>query len=233
MSYLCYYQFGDTVIKFTWNNVLFNITNIGGGAMNHDIQRHAHSNGSYELHFIIGGKGELITDNEKYTLASGDFFITGPGVYHAQITDKGDPVRDVFIMLQTVNADRANAISSSFLETHFYYSKAFDPVTAEQMVEEYKSKKVDYKSAVGGLAMKLLTDISRLLLPSTFSEAISPENLNDRRFVIIEHEFLYNRNPSLTELSNKLGICERQTQRLLKKYYGKSFREKKKESKIQ
>ena len=89
---------------------------------------------------------------------------------------------------------------------------------------------MDYKSAIGGLAMKLLTDITRLFLPDTFSEAISPENLNDRRFIIIEQEFLFNPKPTLTELSGKLGICERQTQRLLKKYYGKSFREKKRES---
>lgn len=218
------------MINFTWNNVLFDITDIGGGVLRFDIQRHAHSKNSYELHFIIGGKGELVTDTEKYELKSGDFFITGPNVYHGQNTDKNDPVQDIFIMLQAVNADKANAISSAFLATHFYHSKAFDSATAQQIADEFKAKKVDYKSAIGGLAMKLLTDITRLFLPGTFSEAISPENLNDRRFIIIEQEFLFNPNPTLTELSNKLGICERQTQRLLKKYYGKSFREKKKES---
>ena len=218
------------MINFTWNNVLFDITDIGGGALSFDIQRHAHSKNSYELHFIIGGKGELITDTEKYELTAGDFFITGPNIYHGQNTDKDDPIQDIFIMLQAVNIDNANAIASAFLATHFYHSKNFDPAAAKQLADEFRNKKVDYKSAVGGLAMKLLTDITRLFLPGTFSEAISPENLNNRRFVIIEQEFLFNPDPTLTELSNKLGICERQTQRLLKKYYGKSFREKKRES---
>ena len=218
------------MINFTWNNVLFDITDIGGGVLNFDIQRHAHSKNSYELHFIIGGKGELVTDTEKYRLKAGDFFITGPNVYHGQHTDKADPLQDIFLMLQVVNADKANAISSAFLETHFYHSKAFNFAIAKQIADEFKHKKVDYKSAIGGLAMKLLTDITRLFLPSAFSEAISPENLNDRRFIIIEQEFLFNPKPTLTELSGKLGICERQTQRLLKKYYGKSFREKKRES---
>lgn len=218
------------MINFTWNNVLFDITDIGGGVLDFDIQRHAHSKNSYELHFIIGGKGELVTDTDRYTLTAGDFFITGPNVYHGQNTDKADPLQDVFLMLQVVNADKANAISSAFLATHFYHSKAFDFTIAKQIADEFKAKKVDYKSAIGGLAMKLLTDITRLFLPSAFSEAISPENLNDRRFIIIEQEFLFNPKPSLTELSGKLGICERQTQRLLKKYYGKSFREKKRES---
>ena len=218
------------MINFTWNGVLFDITDIGGGALNFDIQRHAHSKNSYELHFIVGGKGELVTDTEKYGLTAGDFFITGPNIYHGQNTNKDDPLQDIFIMLQSVNADKANAISSAFLETHFYYLKGFDSLIAKQIADEFRNKKIDYKSAVGGLAMKLLTDIARLFLPNTFSESISPENLNDRRFVIIEQEFLFNRNPSLTELSDKLGICERQTQRLLRKYYGKSFREKKRES---
>lgn len=218
------------MINFTWNNVLLDITDIGGGVLDWDIQRHAHSKDSYELHFIIGGKGELITDTEKYELTAGDFFITGPNIYHGQNPDPDDPIHDVFIMLQAVNADKTNAISAAFLATHFYYSKDFDLTIAKQIADEFKNKKIDYQSAIGGLVIKLLTDITRLFLPNTFSESISPENLNDRRFVIIEQEFLFNPNPTLTELSNKLGICERQTQRLLKKYYGKGFREKKKES---
>ena len=206
------------MIHFKWNNVLFNITDIGGGLLNWDIQRHAHSKNSYELHFILGGKGELVTDTDRYELTAGDFFITGPNVYHGQITDSGDPVQDTFIMLQAVNTDKANAISSAFLATHFYYSKNFDSAAAVQIADEFNAKKIDYKSAICGLAMKLLTDITRLFIPATLSENASAENLNDRRFVIIEQEFLFNPNPSLTELSNKLGICERQTQRLLKKY---------------
>ena len=218
------------MIDFTWNGVLFDITDIGGGLLDWDINRHAHSKSSYELHFIISGKGTLITDTKEYSLSKGDFFITGPNVYHGQNTDKNDPIQDIFIMLQAVNADKANALASAFLETHFYYSKHFDRSAAKQIFDEFKSKKIDYKSAVSGLSMKLLTDITRLLLPCGFTENATPENLNDRRFIIIEQEFLFNPKLTLTELSGKLGICERQTQRLLKKHYGKGFREKKKES---
>lgn len=62
---------------------------------------------------------------------------------------------------------------------------------------------------------------------------MSAEELNDRRFVLIEQAFLYTPDLTLSELAEKIGVCERQTQRLLKKYYGKTFREKKKESKIE
>ena len=78
--------------------------------------------------------------------------------------------------------------------------------------------------------INLLTRIARLYLPQEDPTIMRAQNLNDMRFVIIENMFLYNKNFTLKTLSDQLGICERQTQRLLKKYYGKTFREKRKES---
>lgn len=218
------------MIRFIWNNVVFDITDIGGGALGDDIPRHAHSKNSYELHFILGGSGELITDTRLYQLEAGDFFITGPGVYHEQRADKENPVQDVFLMLQVVDTRKANVISSTFLENHFCFFKGFDTDIAQGILFEFREKRIDYKSAVSGLTMKLLTDISRCLLPDTLSENKNSDSLNDRRFVIIEQAFLYTPDLTLAELADRIGLCERQTQRLLKKYYGKSFREKKRES---
>lgn len=219
------------MIRFEWNNVMFDITDIGGGLLNEHIPRHAHSKNSYELHFIVDGKGQLITDSNKFELSAGNFFITGPNIYHEQIAYKNNPVNDVFIMLQAINTDKPNAVSSTFLETHFCFFKKFNSSTAQKILTEFKEKKADYNSAVCGLSMKLLTDITRILLPSSFDENMFSKSLYDRRFVIIEQSFLYTPDLTLTELSNRIGLCERQTQRLLQKHYGKTFREKKKECK--
>lgn len=220
------------MIELIWNNVKFDITDIGGGVLGEDIPRHAHSKNSYELHFITDGYGTLITDTKSYNLKAGDFFITGPGIYHEQRADADNPVQDVFIMLQAFNTDKANVVSSTFLSTHFFFADGFDMNTAKEILKEFREKKTDYKSVAAGLSMKLLTDIARLLLPSAFSENVLSESLNDRRFVIIEQSFLYSPDITLAELSKRIGVCERQTQRLLKKYYGKTFRQKKKEGTI-
>lgn len=220
------------MIELNWNNIKFDITDIGGGVLGEDIPRHAHSKNSYELHFITDGYGTLITDTKSYNLKAGDFFITGPGIYHEQRADTDNPVQDVFIMLQAFNTDKANVVSSTFLSTHFFFACGFDMNTAKEILKEFREKRTDYKSAVAGLSMKLLTDITRLLLPPSFSENMSAESLNDRRFVIIEQSFLYSPDITLAELSKRIGVCERQTQRLLKKYYGKTFRQKKKEGTI-
>lgn len=217
------------MINFKWNGIDFSITDIGGGKLGEDIPRHAHAKGSYELHFITGGYGKLITDDKEYKLKSGDFFITGENIYHQQIADKQKPVEDVFMMLQVNNSQKATAIGSAFLSSRFCFITDFDASVPIQTLNEYRQKQPDFSSAVAGLTMKTLTDITRKILPDEFICNLSDSNLNDRRFVLIEQAFLYSEDLTLTKLANTIGLCERQTQRLLKKYYGKSFRDKKKE----
>lgn len=217
------------MINFKWNGIDFSITDIGGGKLGEDIPRHAHAKGSYELHFITAGKGTLITDDKKYELKSGDFFITGENIYHQQTADKKKPVEDVFLMLQVNNSKKATAIGSAFLSSRFCFITDFDTSVPSQILNEYRDKQPDFTSAVAGLTMKVMTDITRKILPDEFICNLSDSNLNDRRFVLIEQAFLYSNDLTLTKLANTIGLCERQTQRLLKKYYGKSFRDKKKE----
>lgn len=217
------------MIKFCWNNVDFIITDLGGGVLGEDIARHAHALNCFELHFITGGSGKLVVDGGEFTLKRGDFFITGSNLYHTQITDSERPTEDVFVLIQALNPKGANAISEVFLNTAFTFKENFETKTAEELLREYREKRLDYQSAVAGLMMKIMSTVARTLAPKSFSFTPVAENLNDRRFAIIEQAFLYNDKLTLSELASKIGLCERQTQRLLKKYYGKSFREKKRE----
>ena len=217
------------MINLKWNGIDFSITDIGGGKLGENIPRHTHAKGSYELHFITAGKGTLITDDKKYELKSGDFFITGENIYHQQTADKKNPVEDVFLMLQVNNSKKATAIGSAFLSSRFCFITDFDTSVPAQILNEYRQRQPDFTSAVAGLTMKVMTDITRKILPDEFICNLSDRNLNDRRFVLIEQAFLYSNDLTLTKLANTIGLCERQTQRLLKKYYGKSFRDKKKE----
>lgn len=219
----------ESMIDFSWQGIDFEIAALGGGVLKSDIGGHIHSKNSYELHFITGGKGTLITESAEYQLKAGDFFVTGPGVYHAQGTDPLDFITDYYIYFQITRMKETSAFAAVFLNTGFWISENFDSSTAKEIVEEFRSKRAGYKSAVAGLMMKLLTDITRCYCPSDFSEAEEAENLNDKRFILIENAFLYNPDLTLQKLSETIGVCPRQTQRLLKKYYGKSFREKKRE----
>ena len=207
------------MISFVWHGLRFSVSEIGGGVLHGEIVPHTHSKNSYELHYITAGRGELKTDTAVYTLRTGDFFVTGPQLLHAQRSDPRAPMEDVFIYLQKEAVLKKDAIGDTFCETNFWFCRDFPPVIPCMILTEYREKALDFETAVSGLLSKLLTDIR--------TETLS-ENLNDRRFWLIENAFLDEKNLTLRALSEKIGLCERQTERLLQKYYGKSFREMKK-----
>lgn len=86
-----------------------------------------------------------------------------------------------------------------------------------------ENKNPDYESVISGLMIIILTQITRLLLPKDFQEFANKENLNDKRFAIIEQAFLYENEITLTKLSQMIGLCDRQTQRLLKNTMAKAL----------
>lgn len=218
------------MISFVWHGMRFSASAIGGGVLHGEIAPHAHSKNSYELHYITAGCGELETDTVVYKLRAGDFFVTGPQILHAQRSDPYAPMEDIFIYLQKEDVLKRDAVGDTFCETNFWLCRAFPPEIPCMILAEYRGKALDYETAAGGLLAKLLTDIVRQYLPTSYIHTDTPsENLNDRRFWLIENAFLDEKNLTLRALSEKIGLCERQTERLLQKYYGKSFREMKRE----
>lgn len=213
-------------MQFQWNGITWQVANFGGGTLHGCIDGHRHSKDSYELHFITGGHGTLETDTARYCLQKNDFFVTGPNLYHAQFTDPKQPLEDIFIYLQKVSVVHPGALDEIFLATHFFFTRNFSAPAAAVIRRELAGKAPGFETAAAGLLMKLLTDIVRLYLPGDFLMPPSREVPDDKRLIIIENAFLYEPKLTLRSLSEKLGLCERQTQRLLKQYYGKTFREK-------
>lgn len=220
------------MISFKWNNYEFSVLQLGLGVFKEDMAGHSHSKNSYELHFIIDGEGVLTTDSKSYALSKGDFFVTGPNIYHQQSTNKENPLKEIFIYLQTDEQKTNDILVSTFLSTHFYFAKEYGLQTLfENILSENDEKKFGYESAVAGIMQLLLTQITRIYAPHFNDIPSINQNLNDRRFLIIEKAFIENsEHVTLSGLAAEIGLCERQTQRLLQKYYGKSFKEKKAEA---
>lgn len=220
------------MITFKWNNYEFSVLQLGLGVFKEDMAGHSHSKNSYELHFIIDGEGTLTTDSKSYPLSKGDFFVTGPNMYHQQSTNKKNPLKEIFVYLQTDEQKTNDILVSTFLSTHFYFAKEYGLQTLfENILNEIDEKKFGYESAVAGIMQLLLTQITRIYAPHFNDIPSINQNLNDRRFLIIEKAFIENSEKvTLSGLAAEIGLCERQTQRLLQKYYGKSFKEKKSEA---
>lgn len=219
------------MITFRWNNYEFTLVQYGKGRFTSNMAGHSHAASVYELHYITEGHGKLVTDEKTYPLSRGDFFVTGPNTYHQQITNPEHPLTEVYLYLQGHSEKTSNSLVSTFLSTGFYFGHHESLASLFfRILEEQETMKLGYDSIISGIIQVLLTEITRLYLPDFSLTPKATDNLNDRRFLIIENAFITNPSITLSELAESIGLCERQTQRLLKKYYGQTFNEKKQES---
>lgn len=220
------------MLQFEWNKHSFNLLELGKGVFKEDMVGHSHAKNSYEFHYITDGEGTLTTDTNIYKLQKGDFFITGPNVYHQQSTNPKNPLTEIYIYIQASEKKTNDALVGTFLATHFYFKDDCDLLYIfENCFKELEQKKWGYKSALSGLMQLLVIEVTRLYCDNFVDIEEPNDNLNDRRFILIEQAFINEpEGITLGKLSNMIGLCERQTQRLLQKYYGKSFKEKKAES---
>lgn len=81
-------------LRLRFDNLHITIEQIGHGIFHKSISRHCHGKNYYEAHFICGGKGALIVEDNTYPLKKGTIFMTGPNIIHEQLTDNADPMEE-------------------------------------------------------------------------------------------------------------------------------------------
>lgn len=220
------------MLQFQWDNFSFTLQNFGKGIFTKNMVGHSHSKNSYELHYILDGEGTLTTDNHCYPLSKGVFFVTGPNVYHQQSTNLQKPLTEIYIYIQASEKKTNNALVSTFLAKHFFFQEdcPFADIF-ERLLHEDEEQKWGYQNSIIALIQLLMTEITRVYLPNHSTLTENNVSQNDKRFILIENAFIdHPEDITLRSLSELIGLCERQTQRLLQKYYGKSFNEKKSEA---
>lgn len=220
------------MLQLEWNGYDFSVQQYGYGVFLEDMAGHSHSKNSYELHYITDGEGVLTTEETSYPLRKGNFFVTGPNVYHQQSTNPQKPLTEIFIFIQASEKKTKDAMVASFLERHFFFCKNNElEIFFKKVVNEKEMKRWGCDNVTMDWLRILLTEITRLYLPEILSNKENIENFNDRRFLLIDNAFIFHpESITLRQLAEDIGLCERQTQRLLKKYYGKTFLEKKAEA---
>ena len=63
---------------------------------------HNHEHGFFELHYVFGGRGELICLGERYPLRAGSVYLNGPNVSHEQLTDREDNMTEYSLSFDLV-----------------------------------------------------------------------------------------------------------------------------------
>ncbi len=206
------------------------------------IPAHSHTQGSFEIHFIPYGKGEVYLDGTCFPLQAGSLYVTGPGVMHEQFADPNDPMAEYCIYFHiTQREKRANTIVSRFLAQKLWIGEDGQQLETllQTLFEELSACRTGFVIEVRSLLQQCIVRMVRnyesagcSTSHSTSAGSItaipSPLDLRTRQSLLLEECFLYDyATLTLPALSEKLGLSPRQTQRLLREQYDQSFQQKK------
>ena len=87
-------QSGETHFQFQIGPLLIKILFLRYKPPEPDWYEKPHAHSTYELHFIERGNGTLKSGGKEYALRPGTFYLTGPEIYHEQLTDPHNPMSE-------------------------------------------------------------------------------------------------------------------------------------------
>ena len=224
-------------IHFMIENVSFSVSNIAREQFMTPVPRHVHGNGSYEFHYIASGYGTARINGSIYKLVPGTLYVTGPQVEHEQIPYLDNPMTEyaVFFVIQKETMDLSCV--DQFLETPFWMGENASAIhdLLQIVFEELQDKQAGYLTQVSALLQQMVIYLIRnYQIPRPGNIAgMRTGNLYEKRAFLTDKAFLYEyREVTLARLSEYLGLSERQPERFLKEYYGKTFAQKRTDARM-
>lgn len=232
-------QYNNLDIRINLDGTGFRILNIAQETLHRIIPSHSHGYQSYEIHYILHGQGKVVIDGILYSVEPGTLYVAGPHITHAQIPKTSDPMVDfcIYLQLEDTFGIPSYSLGTLFSSRSFWIGgniQQLEPLLT-QLLKELEQRRLGYTILVESLLQQIIVCILRNYdTPSAApSHPFSEAPLSDARAFIIEEAFLYEyATLTLEQLARKLGLCERQTQRMLLHYYGKTFREKRNEARM-
>ncbi|MCR5508462.1 MAG: AraC family transcriptional regulator [Lachnospiraceae bacterium] len=203
------------------------------------IPMHAHSDNSYEIHYISAGHGKVTVSGKEYDTGPGTLYITGPHIKHSMIPDPEDPLSEycVYLKLSADTGKDKKLLSplKVFRMTGFWYGKDRYGIHAlmKSLFSELKEQHIGYRAVVESLIKQIIISCVRDYSDKKSDPDLQGLKSNDDQYLTIEEAFLYEyATLTLTSLAARLNLSTRQTQRLLMEHYGMNFQSKKTEAKM-
>lgn len=231
-------QYTDLNIRFSIENAELLASNIVFERFSRHIPRHSHGQSSYEIHYIPYGQGTVIADGTPYPVSPDTLYVTGPHVEHEQISDAVNPMAEYCIyFIIAKNEKPASSPLLQLLESRsFWFGTDTQNLhdTMRMIFSELSNEHIGYMVQVKSLLQQCFIQLIRNYENEIKSqEHFAPSHLSEQKYIIAEEYFLYEyKTLSLETLAGRLGLSGRQTNRFLKRCYGKNFQQKKAESKM-
>lgn len=235
-------SYNNLNMKFSMEHMDFSAIHFVSERFLRPIPSHSHSDNSFEIHYIPYGKGKVKIDHNTYHVVPNTLYITGPHIEHEQIPDKEDPMFEycIYLKLEKKNNIKLKAKQDSYLQlfenTKVWFGQDNQNIHSlmQQIFLELDKKYTGYSQQVTALLQQLVIQLIRNYENINQSQLQSKSlDLDYSKYLIIEEYFLYEYTElSLDTLSNRLGLSPRQTERLLKQHYEKTFLQKKTDAKM-
>lgn len=155
-----------------------------------------------EMHIVVNGQATILVENERYRCAAGHAFIIPPGFYHCYL--EAEP--DIQLLAFQTDLD-ADAFTIRDISPH---------MIAEIQAALFQES---FLTDCAGLS-SLLSCVA-----ATFYPPVEMGQIRDDAVMI--YEFIsknYNRDITIAELSRELCLSVKQTERLVKKHTGYTFK---------
>lgn len=204
------------------------------GKYNYHINSHFHGENYFELNYIVSGHGTLISNGNSYFLEPNTFFLHGPQVVHSQHPNADEYVSDYCIIMEvhpTVSKSSLEKpkIGNIFYHMNFFYGKDDGTLLRflEQIHQEIEQPSIGRDIYLQGLFQQfIITMIRHYCKDSNQTKNLIHMDLNEYRHLLIHKAFVTECSTlTLEKLATFIQCSPRQTQRILQKNYGKSFRE--------
>ena len=210
----------------------FKIIEGNWGVFHKSFINHMHS--YYELHFVSGGRGTLITDALEMPLYAGCFYLLPPRTNHEQWSDPNSLLEEYHLAFELVSKSEEDYIWKNLLSNGLYHTQQYE---LEELfcniARETDQKQYGYNDLIHQNIQAIFITLVRSFASLNNAVSIPSIHLDDRRIILIDEAFLFNyRTITLSFLSDQLKLSTRQTQRFIKDKYGVSFSTLKFQSKL-
>lgn len=179
-----------------------------------------HSNTDYEIHVIVKGSCVFETEKERHFLKKGDVLLICPGNYHAS----GQTSEDFLRFTVNFNLDRSPELDG----TTFEKASAETLLLCEVFQKEAEKQEVFKKEMMISLLKAVIVSAWRDIFGSRQGSRGSEVTLDfENRISVIDRYFQanYSKECGEEELAGIPHLSRRQLVRILKESYGKGFRE--------
>ena len=200
-------------------------------------QKHNHS--SYEIHFIVSGEGKLLINNNEIELYPNSYFIIGPEIYHSIWQDDKNPIlkfhikfsyttmKDSDVLIPEIEVSGIKEILSKI--GFAYLNDTLNSVLLIQEIRyELTNKAIGYYTRIQCLFTQIMIHLFRELSNEKEKAYLIPQkSKNDQRSMIIESFFDdYSSDLRIDRLAELLNLSSKQVNRIMKKLYNTTFKQK-------